>query len=558
MEPRTIVALEIASSKIKGAAGTVGSDGRLTVLAIEERPGINNVRYGRVQNIREVSAAANDIIAALEASPAIAPGRIKSMAVALGGRSLAASPAKAALRFPQECEVAEQHVKRLMFEATRDFMGDKNIEATLPRKFFVNNLAVDKAVGTFGETLRGEFMMVTCAKETRAALERLKYDTIDHDDIEYILRPTAIADLVLTADERTLGAALVDFGAETTTVSVYKDGTLAFLCTIPMGSRLITLDLKTGLGVTEDTAEGYKLTVGTLADGNDGGDDNTREINAYVRARAGEIAANIVNQLELAGYNADNLSQLVLTGGGSKLPEFATLLNAQCKIPVRVAEMPGTVAFRVAGRNNADNIDIVALLSAAARSFDHSCTFVPADEAANDTTDTDAPLHEVFVNDDNIAVKDTDDNDIISVQNQKATAKKTTPAYDDDDDDSILNDDDDPEEDIAAEKTPGHTKESKPRSFFAFGKRSKNNRRDDYDEYADDFGDSADSDAGTEEPIDDVFAEKDGARRHDEPYDDEAYGNKDDHFEGTKIAIDNFRKKFVKLFQSPEDDDDDE
>ena len=44
MEPKTIVAIEIASSKIKGAAGSVGPDGRITVLAVEEIAGLNNVR----------------------------------------------------------------------------------------------------------------------------------------------------------------------------------------------------------------------------------------------------------------------------------------------------------------------------------------------------------------------------------------------------------------------------------------------------------------------------------------------------------------------------------
>lgn len=552
MEPRTIVALEIASSKIKGAIGAVGPDGRLTVLAVEERPGINNVRYGRVQNIREVSAAANDIISALEATAGIAPRRIKSMAVALGGRSLAATPAKAALRFPQECEVAEQHVKRLMFEATRDFMGDKNIEATLPRKFYVNNLAVDKAVGTFGETLRGEFMMVTCSKETRAALERLKYDTVDHDDIEYILRPTAIADLVLTADERALGAALVDFGAETTTVSVYKDGTLAFLCTIPMGSRLITLDLKAGLGVTEETAEGYKLTVGTLADQADqeAGDENTREINAYVRARAGEIAANIVNQLELAGYNADNLSQIVLTGGGSRLPEFATLLTAQCKIPVRIAEMPGSITFRVAGRNNAENIDIVALLNAAARVFVEPCTYTPVEELDAEDAGNDVPAFD----DDDIIVMRGDEIDVTPEAPKKETPKKA--AHDiDDDDDSILSDDPDPdeEEEEEEERSRKPAKESPRRSFFAFGKRNKKNYDDEDD--VDDFGDSIDdSDTEGEDAIDEVFAEKKDVKAQADPYIEEPDTENDDHFEGTKKAIENFRNKFAKLFQPGEEE----
>lgn len=73
MEARTVVAIEIASSKIKGGIAAVDPDGRICVLAVEEIQGTNNVRYGRVQNIREVEGMVNEIIRKLEKSPAVAP-----------------------------------------------------------------------------------------------------------------------------------------------------------------------------------------------------------------------------------------------------------------------------------------------------------------------------------------------------------------------------------------------------------------------------------------------------------------------------------------------------
>lgn len=391
MEPRTVVAIEIASSKIKGAVGSVGSDGRLAVLAVEDAPAVNNVRYGRVQNIREVSEAIGDIIRKLEGAPAVAPRKIRGLVLSVGGRSIAAVPTTAALRFPRECEITESHVQRLIYEATHDYVGDHCIVDTLPKIFFVNNTSVKKAVGNFAETLRGEFMMVTCAKETRQNLERLKLENIDTEKVFYQPRHTALADFVLTPDEKEVGCAFVDFGAETSTVSVYRDGALCFLCTLPMGSRLITLDIMAGLGVTEEAAENYKMTLSTLADepGTHVG-VNITELNSYARVRAGEIAANILHQLDLSGYT-DNISKIVLTGGGAKLPDFATMLGQQAKMPVRVTEMPADVTFRVPGRNNPDNIDVVALLWAGRKLPDPHCltpdNMAPASVAATVAAD---------------------------------------------------------------------------------------------------------------------------------------------------------------------------
>lgn len=64
----------------------------------------------------------------------------------------------------------------------------------------------------------------------------------------------------------------------------------------------------------------------------------------------------------------------MLTGGGSNIAAFGNQLTAQGKLPTRLAEMPHDIAFRVAGRNTADNIDIISLLVAAhARSTRAAC-----------------------------------------------------------------------------------------------------------------------------------------------------------------------------------------
>ena len=450
MEPKTIVAIEIASSKIKGAAGTVGSDGRITVLAVEEIPGLNNVRYGRVQNIREVSAAVNEIIRRLENAPGIKPRKIRSLAVALGGRSLSGALAQASQRFSKECEITERQVERLAFEATHDFMGDKNIEATVPRIFYVNNAAVRRPVGTFGESFRGEFVMITCGKETRQNLDRIKYDSIDPAKVTYIIRPTAIADLVLTPDEKELGTALVDIGAETTTVAVYKEGTLAFVCTIPMGARLITFDLTSGFNITEEAAEAMKVAFAAKAEVND-----AELVAAYVNSRAGEIAANVLAQLNNAGYNAQTLNKIVLTGGGSHIAAFATQLTAQGKLPTRLADMPHDIAFRVAGRNTADNIDIISLLVAGARKIDESCL---------SPLDIPAPPVSVFGgNDDNIPHSDDSGHDDSDPQPETAkessseifSAQSTSRRVIDEDDPDLYRDDPDDDEAEAPQEKRG-------------------------------------------------------------------------------------------------------
>ena len=488
MEPKTIVAIEIASSKIKGAVGSVNADGHLTVLAVEEIADTNNVRYGRVQNIREVSNVVNDIVRRLESSPNVYPRKIEKMSISIGGRSLSSAMVSASLRFPQECEISDSHLYALKEEVKRDYTGDKSVEAILPRAFYVNNALTRNPVGTFAETFKGDFMIITCGKETRLSLNRLKYDTVEKD--AYELRPTAIADLVLSRDEKALGCALVDFGAETTTVSVYKDGTLAFLCTIPMGSRLITMDLMSGMGVTEETAESYKLTLGAGVGG-----DNSKyeEISEYVHARAGEIAANVAHQLECAGFGGGILNTIVLTGGGAKLPGFAGLLEAHCnKIGVKKATMPTTVSFASVGLNNDDNIDVVALLAAGARRRNWDClSSLPIEhpeEHVKDETETEAAADNAQ---EDVWIHGGEDEVPFVINGKKDN--------EDDDSDTLLEDDPDEDDNTKA------SKRKKKRFSDIFSRSTKKAKEEAAPVDDEDYVDSGDT---AEEPVEDTKQQK--------------------------------------------------
>lgn len=447
---RTITVIEISSSKIKGAVAETDTRGNIRVLAVERYGCTDCVRHGRVRNVREVSSAVNEVISRLHNQPALVGKRIKSATVSLGGRSVCAVPTSTTMQFGSEIEVTEATISRLKSDAAKDFAGNANIEATLSKAFWVNNVAVKPAVGTVGSTLRGEFMLVTCAKETRQNLERLKFEALDASNIDFRLQPLAVADLVLTSDQKQVGVVLVDFGAETSTVSVYKGGVLIFLATLPMGSRLITMDLMTGLHLTEAAAEDFKINASAKS-----ADEADEEINNYIRARSGEIAANIVHQIELSGLNPNELgSGIVLTGGGARLPEFAPMLAAQAKMEVHKAEIPPYITFSKKSDDNEENIDIVALIADAATR--------PECALRNDLVSVEQDIDI----DSEPAEKDADDDFEIAYAASKNKVKPNRL-----DDDRLLSDDPDEEEepreeveeeDIVEEEEPEEVKPRKP------------------------------------------------------------------------------------------------
>lgn len=509
MEPKYIAAIEIASSKIKGAIGYSDASGNLSVLAVEEMPASNNVRYGRVQNIREVSSAVNDIIARLEASPAVGKRRIRALALSIGGRSLAGKRAQASAKFPDECEITGKHIQRLIFEAKQNFEAEKYIIEAIPRSYLVNNTATAQPVGTYGDSLRAEFLMISCARETIQNLERIKFAGSTSPEVKYIINAKATGDFVLSADDKELGTALVDVGAETTSVAIYKNGTLASFRTIPMGSRLINLDLVAGLGTTEEGAERMKREY---AENPDGSAENVRN---YVHSRCGEIAANVFNQIENSGLGAQAVTKIVITGGGARIKDLAEQVSALSKLPVRQAEMPTGISFRVAGRNDASNIDIVALLYAASRVFTTSCMADPEPEQEDEIAEEQEPVFE------NVTVEKMERPADEAPDRSRRTA---APAPVRDDEDDLLRDDPDNETEPEEEERP-----HKRFGIFGWGRKpSKRETKVEKNEFEEEEEDTGEYETTADTPAD------------------------DDHFGETKKSMEVLRNRFIKIFMPPE------
>ena len=76
------------------------------------------------------------------------------------------------------------------------------------------------------------------------------------------LAPLALADSILTDNEKRGGCVLVDLGAETTTVSVYYKSILRHLAVLPLGGANITKDIAS-LQMEEKDAEAMKIKYGS-------------------------------------------------------------------------------------------------------------------------------------------------------------------------------------------------------------------------------------------------------------------------------------------------------
>ncbi len=373
MEEKLIVALEIGSSKIKGAVGSVDAAGNVTVKAIEEEKFVDSVRYGLIRNVAEVADAVSAVISRLETR---IPGyKISAIYTGIGGRSLRSDVVRIDRRLPSEMEISSAMIEDLFKEALDRHIDDRKVIDVTPREFRVDNAPTNRPVGTFGHHLDAKLNLISIRNQIWRNLNHVIIDRLNLRINDFFVRQIAEADLVLTTEEKRLGCALVDFGAETTTVSVYKHGVLQGLTTLPLGSRNITRDI-CALNHLEERAEELKISGGNAQPGtesqpsamfsNASGYDYT-DVNNFVAARAGEIIANIIERISSMGFTADHLpGGIIIIGRGARLNNFNQRLASEFGREVRAGQ-PGT-SIRVTDSRitPSDAVDVLAILTAAA------------------------------------------------------------------------------------------------------------------------------------------------------------------------------------------------
>ena len=320
-----IVAIELGSSKITGIAGKKNLDGSIQVLACVKEDSSSCIRKGVVYNIDKTAQCLTNIINRLEKQ--LKTG-ITQVYVGVSGQSIRSIRNLIAKDLPNGMQVTQDMVIELMDENRNMKYPDQQIIDAAAQEYKVDSQFQLDPVGIQCNRIEGNFLNILQRKSFYANLNKC-FETAGINIAELYLAPLALADSVLTEAERRSGCALVDLGADTTTVSVYSKNILRHLAVIPLGANNITKDIAS-LQMEESDAEKMKLKYASAFTENNDIDNNmkysidqdrqveTRKFIEIVEGRLEEIIANVWCQVP-EEFCDKLLGGIILTGGGSNL-----------------------------------------------------------------------------------------------------------------------------------------------------------------------------------------------------------------------------------------------
>ena len=273
-------------------------------------------------------------------------------------------------------EITTRDVRRLQAHTlSRMINKETDILAAWPVAYRVDELEnVRDPVGMYADELGLQLSVVTAPK----AIIKNLVECVGraHIGVSSMI-PSAIASGsgTLIDDEIENGAICIDMGAGVTAVSVYINGSPAWLGLVPAGGALVTKDIAQGIGTTFAAAERLKSVYGTSNIDGPGltetieaprlGDDGRLHSTRMDRKQLAEIIAPRIEEtfemvqsaLTSSGVRNALPRRVVLTGGASQLPGVRDVASQVLNAPVRLGrptiaeklgETLGTPAFSTA------------------------------------------------------------------------------------------------------------------------------------------------------------------------------------------------------------------
>lgn len=350
------VGLDIGTARTRCVIGEPASDGKMNIVGIGEAES-KGLRRGVVTS---TEAVADTIRKAVGDATRVSGLDVESATVNLSGEHLRGENKNGVVAVAgQDKEITDEDVERAIDSASAmPLTPGWEIVARLPQEFIVDGQdGITEPVGMAGARLEALVHVVTSPSAGRQNLIKA-ISRADIDVEQLILEPLAASESVLTDEDKEYGCAVVNMGAEITTLMIFGRGAVQHTAVFPFGSMLFTKDIATGLRVSIPEANKIKRGHGCVANfllSSDEreevieivpfGRNETRNLSKEIlcdimQPRAVELMQHVAR--ETANAKSHISGGVFLTGGGAMVRGMAEIAEQVFDAPTRIGYVDET------------------------------------------------------------------------------------------------------------------------------------------------------------------------------------------------------------------------
>ena len=298
--------------------------------------------------IAELGPATDCINKAATLAERLSGGVIEKCVVGVGGQHVRGVNSRGGVSLGTRLrEITRDDVRAAVDRARSVSMpADREVIHLLPQQFLLDEQpGIHDPVGMVGTRLEVNLHLSTCSAGVLQSIITCA-NKAGLEVTETIFEAIAAAEAIVSADERELGACLIDIGAGSTELVVFFEGAVAHTAVVPIGGDHFTNDLALGLHIPVPEAEWLKCEYGhavvtavpnaselTLRDGRL---IRQRLIAEMLEPRARELFYMLRDNLRQGGVLEALGAGCILTGGGAKLPGLLEVAESLLRVPARV------------------------------------------------------------------------------------------------------------------------------------------------------------------------------------------------------------------------------
>ncbi|MBV1918648.1 MAG: cell division protein FtsA [Sphingomonadaceae bacterium] len=358
---RVFGAVNIGSFRISAIVAGLSETGDMIVLGSGHRAS-QGIKRGYVTDMRDATHAIRD---AVERAEKMANTSVSKVWIGCSGAGLTSQVAKVEIDIGGR-RIEREDVDHLLVSARDVIQPDgRMVLHAQPAHYTLDGAhGVADPAGLHAERLGVDIhVMLAEGAPIRNLTEAVQNA---HLEVEGVIgSPVAAGLSSLSPEERELGVALIEFGADVTNVAVYSNGMIVGLAAIPMGSNAITDAIASAFGIRRFQAERLKCVNGSAiaspadhremipvdapGEENTGpvarhADDKNRipraELVGVITAQLGTLMDEINKGLKVLRFGEKRGQQVVFTGGGAELVGLADFAQSALGKSVRIGQVP--------------------------------------------------------------------------------------------------------------------------------------------------------------------------------------------------------------------------
>ena len=346
-----IVGLEIGTSKVCAVVGEMNAEGELNIVGLGQARS-RGVRKGE---ICDAAAAEEDVRNAIVEAEQMADVEIRSVYLGVTGAHVRGCNNRGVHQIVSaDREISEEDVQDVVKNAKASNRSQENHVIHAIRQHFLvdGHDGIVNPVGMLGSRVEVDMHVVQGNfNRLQNSVRAVKGLQLEVDEIVFNGLAASLA--LLTAEQKEMGALVIDIGGGTTEYVVYSKGVIKHIGVLAVGGDHVSNDLAYGLKVPLGRAEQLKCEHGSaLASAATVSPEITiphefglppktvsaENLRRIMALRLEEIFQLIAQDLDQAGVLDYLRAGAFLCGGGARTPQLAVLAERVLQMPVSIGK----------------------------------------------------------------------------------------------------------------------------------------------------------------------------------------------------------------------------